>query len=330
MAFGDYRDQLLLEFERRIYDNIKMDGNPVPLTAEDVIPGFFRTTDYSQTETTNILGESFLTWVGWNKLNYKAQDYQPGKPFSYNYSTAGNKINNEPLLGAWRGIYRYFYDTITPNYTPWEMLGLSEKPIWWEDRYGPAPYTSDNLVLWDDLEAGLAGHAQVGEDDVEGLRIEEIEGLIGAGRDGHIITVREGLLESFAGVFLVIDDENGRHHGFIHAAATTAVKPREGAGATNAGNLLGRDDHALDQRDKAAEADRRMSRGIEECDELVAPKREEGAGLGLLRGVELAAALDDRLRVEPERIKGADGGPVALRRSRSGIDECHQLSRRCV
>ena len=155
MAFGDYRDEILLEFERRIYDNIKMDGNPVPLTAEDVIPGFFRTTDYSQTETTGILGESFLTWVGWNKLNYKAQDYQSGKPFTYNYSTAGNKINNEPLLGAWRGIYRYFYDTITPNYTPWEMLGLSVRPDWWENRYGPAPYTSDNLVLWDDLEAGL-------------------------------------------------------------------------------------------------------------------------------------------------------------------------------
>jgi hypothetical protein len=35
------------------------------------------------------------------------------------------------------------------------MLGLSEKPAWWETRYGPAPYTSDNLVLWDDLELGL-------------------------------------------------------------------------------------------------------------------------------------------------------------------------------
>ena len=155
MAFGDYRDDILLEFERRIYDNIKMDGNPVPLGAEEVIPGFFRTTDYSQAETTDILGESFLTWVGWNKLNYKAQDYQSANAFTYNYSNASNKINNQPLLGAWRGIYRYFYDTITPNYTPWEMLGLSEQPVWWEDRYGPAPYTSDNLVLWNDLEAGL-------------------------------------------------------------------------------------------------------------------------------------------------------------------------------
>jgi hypothetical protein len=155
VAFNDIRDPVLLEFERRIYNNLKNDDNPIPLTAEDVIPGFFRTTDYSEIEINDILDESFLTWVGWNKLDYTAQNYNPADPFTYNYSTAGNKINGEPLLGAWRGIYEYFYDTTSPNFTPWEMLGLSEKPAWWEDRYGPAPYTSDNLVLWDDLELGL-------------------------------------------------------------------------------------------------------------------------------------------------------------------------------
>ena len=155
VAFNDIRDPVLLEFETRIYNNLKTDDNPVPLTADDVIPGFFRTTDYSQTEINDILNESFLTWVGWNKLDYTSQTYNPDNPFTYNYSAAGNKINGEPLLGAWRGIYKYFYDTTSPNTTPWEMLGLSEKPNWWEERYGPAPYTSDNLVLWDDLELGL-------------------------------------------------------------------------------------------------------------------------------------------------------------------------------
>jgi hypothetical protein len=155
VAFGDIRDEVLLEFEKRIYNNIKLDNNPIPLQASDVIPGFFRTTDYTQAEITNILGESFLSWVGWNKLDYKAQDYFASNPFTYNYSSAGDKINNQPLLGAWRGIYRNFYDTTSPNTTPWEMLGLGEEPTWWQDRYGPAPYTSDNLVLWDDLQAGL-------------------------------------------------------------------------------------------------------------------------------------------------------------------------------
>ena len=155
VAFGDIRDQVLLEFEQRIFSNLKNDGNPPPLVAEDIIPGYFRTTDYTQTEVNQILGENFLAWVGANKLNYTTQTYIADNEFTYNYSQAGNRLDQKPLLGAWRGIYRYFYDTLTPNITPWEMLGLSEMPEWWENTYGPAPYTSDNLVLWDDLAAGL-------------------------------------------------------------------------------------------------------------------------------------------------------------------------------
>ena len=157
VAFDDFRDQLLLEFETRIYNNLKLDGNPVPLTATEVVPGQFRTTDYTLSEITQIESQSFLTWVGWNKLDYKAQDYLPNNGFTWNYSTASNKLtDNQPLeVGAWRGIYNYFYDTISPNTRPWEMLGFSVMPIWWEAEYGPAPYTSGNLVLWDDLAAGL-------------------------------------------------------------------------------------------------------------------------------------------------------------------------------
>ena len=157
VAFNDFRDQLLLEFETRIYNNLKLDGNPVPLTATEVVPGQFRTTDYTLSEITDIESQDFLTWVGWNKLDYKSQDYLPNNGFTWNYSTASNKLtDNQPLaVGAWRGIYNYFYDTISPNTRPWEMLGFSVMPIWWIAEYGPAPYTSDNLVLWDDLAAGL-------------------------------------------------------------------------------------------------------------------------------------------------------------------------------
>ena len=121
------------------------------------MPGEFRTTDYTLGEITDILSEDFLTWVGWNKLDYKTQDYQQSNQFTWNYSTASNKLTaNQPLaVGAWRGLYNYFYDTIYPNTRPWEMLGFSVIPVWWEDEYGPAPYTSGNLVLWEDLAAGL-------------------------------------------------------------------------------------------------------------------------------------------------------------------------------
>jgi len=154
-VFGDIRDQVLLEFETRIYSNIKQDGNPVPLTVEDVLPGQFRNTGYTFTEINNIFAGDLLSYCAWNKLDYKNQTFSATNEFTWNYSNTTNKLNNENLLGAWRGIYRYFYDTQQPSYTPWEMLGLTTEPTWWQDRYGPAPYTADNLVLWDDLAAGL-------------------------------------------------------------------------------------------------------------------------------------------------------------------------------
>ena len=152
--FGDIRDDVLLEFETRIYNNLKLDGNPVPLNMNDVMPGQFRSTGYTFQEINNILGQDFLSYCGWNKLDYKVQQYSVDNSFTWNYSSAQNKLNNENMLGAWRGIYRYTYDTQQPEYTPWEMLGLSIRPTWWNDRYGPAPYTQDNLVLWDDIAAG--------------------------------------------------------------------------------------------------------------------------------------------------------------------------------
>ena len=153
-AYGDLRDDVLLEFEKRIFNNLKIQS-PIPIQADEVIPGKFRTTDYTQGEVTNILSQDFLSWVGWNRLDYTTQDYNSANAFSYNYSQSGDRINNQPLLGAWRGIYEYFYDTTAPNTRPWEMLGFSQEPDWWQQQYGPPPYTSGNLVLWEDLANGI-------------------------------------------------------------------------------------------------------------------------------------------------------------------------------
>ena len=49
---------------------------------------------------------------------------------------------------------RHYYDTDRPHTHPWEMIGYSVKPTWWEDTYGPAPYTSGNTILWEDLRDG--------------------------------------------------------------------------------------------------------------------------------------------------------------------------------
>jgi len=153
----DFRDQVLLEYETRVYNNLKL-SETVPAGSYQgvILPGFFRDTDYSYDEFLQIYSESFLNWVGQNRIDYKTQFYNKNNQFSYNYIDSGNKINRQPIeQGYFRGLYLYYYDTSTPDQTPWEMLGISNKPSWWETRYGPAPYTSDNLVLWGDLSEGL-------------------------------------------------------------------------------------------------------------------------------------------------------------------------------
>jgi len=154
VAYNDIRDDVLLEFETRIYNNIKCHSK-IPVRDIDIIPGKFRITDYNDSEVTSILSNSLLNWVGWNRINYKTQDFLADNEFSWNYSTCSSKLDNSSLKGHWRGIYNHYYDTDTPHLTPWEMLGITEKPTWWENEYGPVPYTSGNLVLWDDLENGL-------------------------------------------------------------------------------------------------------------------------------------------------------------------------------
>jgi hypothetical protein len=87
-TFGDIRDDVLLEFETRIYNNLKLDGNPVPLTIDNVLPGNFRETGYSYQEISGILGTDFLSYCGWNKLDYNNQTYFANNEFTWNYGAA--------------------------------------------------------------------------------------------------------------------------------------------------------------------------------------------------------------------------------------------------
>ena len=155
IAYGDYRDDVLLELETRIYNNIKVSYNHELLNVNEVLPGAFRTNQYSLSEITKILSADFLKWVGFFGVDYQTNYiFDQLNPFTFNYSGSVDSISKNSLPGYWRAIYKYFYDTERPHTNPWEMLGFSEQPDWWENVYGPAPYTNGNLILWGDLEAG--------------------------------------------------------------------------------------------------------------------------------------------------------------------------------
>ena len=164
-AYNDFRDQLWLEVELRIYNNIKVRYEDTLLEIYDTQPGKFRTTDYTRTEFNNLLTRTFLNWIGNNKLDYSTNKYfSSSDSWSWTYSRFKDSTG-ELLPGAWRGIYNYYYDTDRPHTNPWEMLGFTEEPSWWQTVYGPAPYTGGNKLLWQHLEDGyIAGGIRTGYD----------------------------------------------------------------------------------------------------------------------------------------------------------------------
>lgn len=165
-VFGDFRDDLLLELEKRIYNNLKVEYSVKLVNIYETIPGKFRNTGYTLAEFNSALAASYLRWTSQNNLDYVNNDtFQNDNAFSYNYSQSYDVVNGELLPGSWRACYQYFYDCQDPNVSPWKMLGFTERPDWWIEVYGPAPYTSGNTILWTDLENGyIARGSRAGTD----------------------------------------------------------------------------------------------------------------------------------------------------------------------
>lgn len=135
VAFNDYRDNFLLELEKRIYNNIKVSYAVSNFDIDFYRPGYFRDTEYNRNEYTQLVSGEFLKWVGQNQLDFSTNSYFVNNDsFTWNYNQAKN-VDNEYLPGYWRGIYRYYYDTDRPHTHPWEMLGFSIKPAWWDNYY---------------------------------------------------------------------------------------------------------------------------------------------------------------------------------------------------
>jgi hypothetical protein len=156
ISYGDFRDELLLELEKRIYNNIKIEYDKNIFDIDATLGGFYGNSTFSKHELDNILETEFLRWTATSSLNLYTNSYSdPSNPFTYTYGKAVDITKTTKMPNYWRGIYKFLFDTDRPHTCPWEMLGLSEKPSWWEDEYGPAPYTKGNLLLWEDLRDGI-------------------------------------------------------------------------------------------------------------------------------------------------------------------------------
>jgi hypothetical protein len=155
-AYGDFRDDVLLELEYRIYNNIKEEYREDLFDIDAVIGGYYGNAEFNKKQVDDIVVQEFLKWIQNTDINYTLNTYfKETETFTYTYSNMTDPANTVNLPGWWRGVYQWFYDTDRPHRCPWEMLGFSEQPDWWEDEYGAAPYTSNNLILWEDLQEGI-------------------------------------------------------------------------------------------------------------------------------------------------------------------------------
>ena len=146
---------LLLELELRIFNNIKVAYDTDLFDIHDFQGGEFRKTDFNKSAVDSPMLSDFIQWSKLVDKDYTLNDFHNRtNSWTFNYSSAVSP-NGVTLPGFWRAAYREAYDTDRPHTHPWEMLGFSIKPTWWETQYGPAPYTRDNLVLWTDLQNGV-------------------------------------------------------------------------------------------------------------------------------------------------------------------------------
>jgi len=156
ICYGDFRDDVLLELEFRIYNNIKQEYDESLFDIDRVLGGYYGNSLFGKREVDSIVSPEFLKWIADTNIDYVNNNYlDTENSFTYTYSNMTDPTGTKNLPGYWRGVYKWFYDTDRPHRCPWEMLGFSEQPDWWESEYGPAPYTSNNLLLWEDLRDGI-------------------------------------------------------------------------------------------------------------------------------------------------------------------------------
>lgn len=167
IAYGDYRDRLLLDLETRIYNSLQTRYRTeynIPVRIESVLSGAFRQTRYTRDEFLEITESYINKWSAKNRANYRVNDWPTASlstPVAdlwklYNYRRAVTTTGAATdLPGNWKGIFQYYYDTYYPDTRPWEMLGFSTKPEWWEVEYGAPVVNLAGQDVWTSTSSGL-------------------------------------------------------------------------------------------------------------------------------------------------------------------------------
>ena len=85
-AYKDYRDNLLLDLERRIYNNLKVQYDPTVFDIHEISKGLYRNNGIKKTDLDNSMISEFLSWLRLVDLEYTKHNYfNRQNQFTFNY-----------------------------------------------------------------------------------------------------------------------------------------------------------------------------------------------------------------------------------------------------
>lgn len=129
-------EQLMYEYELAVWSSITRDIKTNTFrNYMETIPGYFRLLDKGLGAVRQIMLNEAKQWLNQNNLFLMANnDYDANNGFSYIYKL-GTGEDVYSITGSWRLIYQFVFDTDRPHTHPWEMLGHTLKPSWWDANY---------------------------------------------------------------------------------------------------------------------------------------------------------------------------------------------------
>jgi hypothetical protein len=128
-------EHYLYEYEKAVWSSIAYDvENNNQREILEGQPGYFRNTSNSWDKSRQTINNEVRSWMIENNIFIMENtDYDSINGFTLKYQLGTG--DGDSLTGSYKALYTYMYDTERPHTHPWEMLGFTLKPTWWDTHY---------------------------------------------------------------------------------------------------------------------------------------------------------------------------------------------------
>lgn len=130
-------DRLLYEYELAVWASLEYDI--IENEFREIIearPGYFRPKETTFVNYHYDFINETNNWLIENNVYDNANSaYDSTNSFTAIYQLGSGDYAEITVTGSWRLVYKYLFDTDRPHTHPWEMLGHTVKPLWWDNFY---------------------------------------------------------------------------------------------------------------------------------------------------------------------------------------------------